>query len=204
MTNNKKTNKQKKTQKQSIFMQGPHSNALTYSGPINSMSNKEALDVHCFLVNITNVIASSAGGVINTVITPSSQVTSSGNWASLAALFSEYRVLGYKWEAYPINPYQVGATQFPIFSVIDRSSATALGSLSSAADYSSAKQHILNAKWSRTARMSDAGEAGWINIGGTPSSTNEMYLKLYASGLAASTNYFQYIGYYLVQFRGIK
>lgn len=181
---------------------GPPPNITVYRGPIDSPSLKESTDCHTFLINYTGTLASSAAGVLNAVIIPSNQCSSSANWASLIGLFSEWRILGFKFNAMPINPYAVAATQFPIFTVIDRSSSAALTSLNDAAAYASSQQHVLNRGFKRTAKMSDVGEADWTYINSTP--TEEFYLKMYASGLANSTNYFQYLGSYLVQFKGIK
>ncbi len=179
-------------------------NATRYTGPIETPSMREQLDCHTFPLRLTNTIASSAGGIINTVFDSASQATSSNAWTELAALFEEYRVLAFRVHLMPINKYSTAATNFPIFSVIDRKSTTPIASLNEAASSASSREHVINANITREARMDDVNEAGWTLTSTTPSASNVMYVKLYGSGLAASTNYYQYLNTIVVQFRGLR
>ncbi len=183
---------------------GPAPQKTVFSGPIATTASKQATDVHTFLVNYTGTLASDGAGVMNPVINPYSQASSSANWSALTSLFQEYRILGIETHFLPINRYSVATSNFPVFTVVDRSSATALSSLSQAAAFGSSKEHMIGEKFKRSARMHDVGEADWNLISASPSNTSIFYIKMYGSGLAASTNYYQYISYILVQFKGVQ
>lgn len=202
-------NKKKKTRKISKSLSGGNyrelaPNATRYVGPIDTPSMKEQLDCHTFALRLTNTIASSAGGVINTVFNPGSQATSSNPWTELSALFEEWRILAYRVHLLPINKYLVAATNFPVLSVIDREDATTIASLNEAASYASSKEHIIGSTITREVRMCDIGEATWTLTSSTPTASSLGYVKLYGSGLAASTNYYQYLNTVVVQFRGFR
>jgi hypothetical protein len=201
MNNSKKSQKRNKKSQRDMTV-GPPSTALSYNGPLDNGRLREALDTHCFVLGFSGSITSSAGSVINTVIDPVAQATSSGNWTNLTGLFQEYRLLGIEVKFLPINPLAVATTQVPIFSVIDRQNNTALSTALAATSYASCKEHVLYKTFKRSARMADVGEAQWIDVTLTPASTNRFYIKLLGLSLAASTNYFQYITTLLVQFRG--
>lgn len=196
----KKSAKKSKVRENSISRQGPPVNALAYNGPVSNQQIKEATDTHCFVIGLTNSIASSGGGVINTVFDSYSQLAASTNWATVQALFSEYRILAFEITLAPVNPFQTGTTYFPIISVTSHDNGDTLTSLNVAASYSSSKQHKPGTMIKRAIRMSDTHEAEWTPV--STGTSGRTYIKLYGSGLAASTTYYQYLNYVLIQCRG--
>lgn len=202
MTKSKSKGKKKQTVG-SVFKSGPAPSAIVYNGPVVNSSMKEYLDTHCFLANYSNVIASSAAGVVDTVFDAYSALSNSANFTSLQALFSEYRILGFEVHLSPINPFGASVNNFPIFSIVSRDNTSPLASLQAAASYSSAVQHKYGRDIKRSLTMEDAGEAGWVLTSSSPNQGDRLYIKLYGSGFANSTNYYQYLAYVLVQFKGI-
>ncbi len=182
------------------------SSAVVYRGPCDSRALKNAYDLHTLVFGFSNPITSSAGGVINTVFDPYSQLTSSGNWSSASALFSSYRILGYRLVLMPINQYNkaTATTVNPGMILVDRESNTAITTSSAAAAYGSADFVSLERKIVREVRMNGVDEASFIDVAAAPATANRFFIKLYFDGLTASTNYLLYLGWVVVQFRGIK
>ncbi len=199
----KKKNKSKASMSGQDYVELPAS-AASYDGPIDTPSMREQLDLHTFPLRICNVIASSAGGVLATVFDAAAQAGTANAWAELSAIFEEYRILAFRVHLLPINKYATGTTNFPMLSVIDRRNSTALSSLGEAASYASAKEHIIGNTITRVARMEGFDESSWTLTTTTVPAAANMYVKLYGSGLAASTNYYQYLNTVVVQFRGLR
>lgn len=180
-----------------------HPRATSYNGPIDMPSAAEQLDCHTFSLKITNAVASSGAGVLDTVFDSASQLTATSQWTALSGIFEEYRILAFRVHLLPVNKYSVSTNNFPIFSVVDRGDNSALTSLNGSASRASAKEHYLSDKITRTVRMADVDEARWTLTNTTPTNSARLYVKLYASGLANTTNYFQYINTIVVQFKGL-
>lgn len=180
--------------------------ALVYRGPLQMPKAKQEDDTWTTQVNIINTIVSSAGGVIATVFSPASQVQSSSDWVSLAALWNEWRVLSARVELIPWNKYNTPTTTVaaPLYSVIDRQSTTAIGSLATVANYNSAEAHEPSTKVIRVAKMEDLGEAEWQDVGSAAATSSQFNIKLFSSGNTATTTYYDYFNSYMVQFRGRK
>lgn len=178
--------------------------ALIYRGPTQMPKAKQEDDTWVTQINIINAVASTAGGVINTVFTPASQIQSSSDWASLAALWNEFRILSVRVQLIPWNKYNLPSTTIaaPVYSVIDRSTTTALASLSSVANYNSAEQHEPSTKIVRVAKMEDVEEAIWTSTSTAPANDTQFHVKLYSAGNSNSTIYYDYFNSYMVQFRG--
>ncbi len=178
--------------------------ATKYNGPIDSPSFKEQNDCHIFLLRLNGTLTSSAGGVLATVFDAYSQASSVSQWSQLSAIFTEYRILAMKVHALPINKYSVATTNTPIISIVTRDNNTALTSLTDASSYASSKEHVTNSTIDRTVRMDGIDEAQFVSASAAPASGSRLYVKLYATGLAASTNYHQYLNTIVVQFRGFQ
>lgn len=180
-------------------------NAVTYTGPISSPAYREASDLHTFVIPLQGTIASTAGGVINTVFDAWAQVSSSPSWASLSAPFKECRLLAMDVTFLPWNQYSKATTVIttPVYTVVDRTSSTPLASLSDAASYSSCQIKSLENRFTRAVRMDSVEEAMWVLVSAGPSATSRFYIKYYASGLSNSTTYGEYLTYIVVQFRGV-
>ncbi len=180
-------------------------NAITYRGPFNSPALMEASDLHTFVLVFNGTIASDGTGKIQTVFDCYSQASSAADWAGLTGLFKEYRILGFKIIYSPWNQYSkpTTVTTAPLRSVIDRTSSTALASLSDASSYSSNKIHSLENAFSRSVRMDGVDESQWILSSGSPATTSRLYIKFFANGLSNTTTYGDYTSYIVVQFRGL-
>jgi len=191
-----------------IENQGPSSVALSYRGPIWDGAYHEQRVTRCHLLFATANLNSTAGGVIATVIS-SSSVTFS-NFAAYANIYDEFRVLGMQLEYFPANRYSKTTTVcMPGIGVVDRNDSTPLSAPSIL--YESTRQLSLEDPWTDRSeyrgssvpalhiRMEGAEEAQWLSTGSTAA---ELYVKLYFSGLTASTTYGVYYVRALVQFRG--
>lgn len=155
-------------------------------------------------INLAGDLTTSGSGTLTTVFNASTQVTTAADWASLAALYTEYRILSQQVEAVPYNKYNMPTTNVlsPLFSITTRDTATALASISAASQFDSVELHEPSTKWTRTLKMIDNGEATWITVGSTAASTDTLYIKLYSTGNSNSINLYSYIARYIVQFRG--
>lgn len=178
--------------------------ATAYTGPILPKDMGEANDCYVIALRLCNTVASNASGLITTVFDWSAQAQAAQNWTNLAAVFAEYRILGMQVTLFPVNPLNVAATQFPIFTVIDRDTASPLTSLQDAASRPSCNEHTLMSTIKREVKMNSVEEAQWCDVSTTLGNAQKAYIKLYGSGLANSTTYYQYLNTVLVQFRGLK
>ncbi len=186
----------------------PSPNAVVYRGPLQLPKTKSADDVWSTQLNVINAVASGGTGVINTVFDSINQVQSSSDWASLAALWNEFRVLSMRVQLVPWNKYNLATPATtpasPLYTVTDRNDNTALGSLSTVANYNSAEQHEPSTKVVRSLKMDGVDEAEWTSTSTGPGGSARMYVKLFSSGNANSTTYYDYFNSYIVQFRGRK
>ncbi len=203
MNTKKQSGKRSAKSKQKTAAAGPSSSVTKYTGPIRSKGMLTQLDTHCFMMVYANAIASDGSGVLAPALDAYSQASSASNWSSATALFREYRILGMETHFLPINRYNTAVTQFPIISITDRGNSTALTSLADASQFGSSQEHCISDKIVRVIKMDGPDEGQFILTSTFPASSNRLFIKLYGSGLANSTNYFQYISYVLVQFRGI-
>ncbi len=178
-------------------------NALKYLGPLDTPAFKQASDVHTFLLHNQGALVSSAGGVINPVIDSYTQATSCPEWSTLSPNFKEWRVLGMVIEYIPWNQYSKPTTvaTTPMYTTADRSSATALSSLADAASSASCQIKSMENRWKRSIRMDGVEEAQWTAVGNTTGVTSRMYIKLFATGLANSTSYADFLVTVVAQFR---
>lgn len=195
--------RRKKTNSSSVK---PSDTALRYNGPTRLPQSVQQNDTVTTQINVAATISSSGSGVIDTVFDSVSQVTSSSDWASWAALYIEFRVLSMDLELYPTNKYNLPTTTgaAALFSVVDRNAAAALASLTSAVNYDSVEGHEPSTKVRRVVKMNSPEEADWIDTGSTPGAASRMYIKLWSSGNSNSTSFYTYLNRILVQFRGRK
>jgi hypothetical protein len=197
-----KTNKIKSRKGKKSSQLNPGIGAITYNGP-TIPRNYLSEDIPVVIpVGVTNTLASSAGGVIQTVLDSVVQVTAAADWTSIAALYKEYRVLSMDVEFSFIDPYKTGVTALPVYSATDRQNNTALASLTDVSSYDSAIMHQWSKNFRRKLKMDTVEEAMWTSISNTPSGESRLYVKLYGTGLGATVNVLQYFARYLVQVKG--
>jgi len=180
----------------------PSPSAIVYRGPTIPRNYLQE-DVPVVIpIGVTNVLASSAGGVLQTVLDAIVQVTAAADWTSVAALYKEYRILAMDVEFVYINPYATGVTSVPVYSATDRQNNTALASLTDVSSYDSAIMHQWGHAFRRKLKMDTVEEAVWTSISNTPSGEARLYVKLYSTALGATVNVLQYFARYLVQVKG--
>jgi hypothetical protein len=181
---------------------------LAYHGQIWDGRYHEQLVTRCHLLLATAALSSSVGGIINTVV--SSSPNTFANWSSYSAIYDEFRVLGMQLEYFPSNRYsKVTTICMPGIGVVDRSDSTTLSSASIL--YESTRQLSLEDPWTDRSEyrgssvpalkihMDGAEEGQWLS---TTSTAASLFIKLYFSGLTASSQYGVYYVRALVQFRG--
>jgi hypothetical protein len=169
---------------------------LVYRGSIQGPRSPNS-GLHTVTLHFIAQISSTVGGVIASVWGDSPAAVA--NWSSLAATFREYRTLGFSVRYLPVNRYnKVTTTCIPMFSVQDRSSATALASRNEASEYDSVKMHSLEDPFSDSIRMSGLPDAEFT---ATSSPASTYYTKWYVDGLTVSTTYGYALVTYRVQFR---
>jgi hypothetical protein len=183
-----------------------------YSGPMWVPGARVQEDVEVATLTGNLGLTSSAGGVLNPVFDQT--MTNLSGWTQFAALWDEFRILKYQVEYYPANRYNRGTTTvMPGAAVIDRDSNGALGSLSAAFAYSSARMMSLDDPWTNdkqyigshyaalTYSMDGAPDDVWLTCS-APTPTIKPSIKVFFSGLAATTFYGTALIRVLVQFRG--
>lgn len=184
----------------------PSVNALAYRGPLRAPATNTGNETDTVQLNFAATLQSSGSGVLATVFSPGTQVTSSADWTNIANLWEEYRILSWDIEMVPWNKYYGPTTNVlpPFYSVIDRVTATALGSIADAIGYNSVMLHSASETMKRSAKMTGQDESAWTSTGSSPASAAQFYLKLYGSGFSNSINLFDYKMVYLVQVKGRK
>jgi len=159
---------------------------------------KTELDTYTTVVSYDTALVTDAGGLITGVYT--NNPTGYANWTNLSAVFDEYRVLGIQLEVEP-NMF-VGSNNLifaPIACVNDYDSVTALASYTTAANYSSYEEYPGLRRFDKTALMSAAENAAFIN---TAAPTNTFGIKLYSAGNTVSTTMGRIRLKAVIQFRG--
>ncbi len=182
----------------------PAPTALVYKGPSRVPSSAQQNDTMTTQINNAGTITTSAGGVVNTVFDSYSQVSTPADWTNFANLYTEFRVLSMEVEFVPWNRYNQPTTAAlaPLYSVIDRSNNTVIGSIAQAMAYDSVVCTQPSTKFKRTVKMNSSEEAQWIAVGSSPATAARLYLKLYTTGNVASTNLYDFVCRIVVQFRG--
>jgi len=193
----------KKSQKKRVARVGNQSEisatALAYTGPVRTLASNQQVDLHTVVCSYTNAaFGSSAAGVIQPSYGDDPSLV--GDWASLVAVYEEYRTLAFEVAYYPNNRYAPGTTfRTPIAVVPDRASAAILGSYAVAAEHASCKIFTLDDPWRVKMNMQDVTESQFI---ATSTPTPTKWIKLFSNGLSLSTTYGMVIITYRIQFRG--
>jgi len=194
-----KGKKPRKDTSKYIILKELSADALEYRGPVRTAADMEQEDLHTTAFSAEFNLASSVGSQIQFVLTsdPSTLVS---DWASLAASFEESRTLAIELAFYPSNRYnKTTTTTRPILLLVDRNNGGVIGNYNAGSTHVSARIKSLEDPWKITAKMQGADEAQWTSTSGP---TARYWIKTYADGLSASTEYGLCIATYRVQFRG--
>jgi hypothetical protein len=144
-------------------------------------------------------LISSAGGVINQIL--GDYPVSSPDWASFILLYGEYRILSMKVQFVPtVTGAVIGTLAYnTLYLVLDlTSSATALSSYTSAANYPVKKIGSLNSPMQLSHKMVGIEESTFTSTG---ASLFDYVFKFYADTLTATTTYGHVIVTFHTQFR---
>ncbi len=152
----------------------------------------------------TSTLTTSAGGVINGYISmdPSS---SSSDWADFSSTYDEFRIIGVKMIAAPIQ-FGVAVNGGLIATAFDNDSAANPGSFTAVQQYSNSKyfsavnsMNPISFTWWRPVKGADTPII-WDDVANPSTSLGSVVF--YASGLSASTNYASLALEFYVEFRG--
>ncbi len=181
---------------------GPAASALVYRGSFIPPMIVKQEQLVLKLCNLSVTVSSNSSGVINQYL-GIGDPSGAANWASLAAVFDEFRVLAVRAVWTPSNGYnKVVATQTcinPYYIVLDRDSTGTLSGVTAAMFYDSVEQFDLERPFVyEKFKMNGAKESAFQT---TASPTNFGAYKTISSGLTPSLQYGTFLLQTLVQFR---
>ncbi len=184
----------------------PSATSGSYQGPTRLPKGFGQNDLMTTQINNQGTMQTSSSGLLNTVFDWYAQASSSGDWSSFLALYTEYRVLSMEVEFIPWNKYNQALAPTvnlaPMYSVVDRTSSAPLTTAASAIDYESMEVHEPSERFRRSVKMNSLEEAQWIAASSVPGTGARCYIKLYSSGNANSLNVYDFVCRTIVQFRG--
>ncbi len=173
-------------------------NQMRYKGPVILPTSSE--QVLTQKINETYMVAAttSGGGAIDLVFGDSPAVLS--DWASLASMWHEYRVLGIKLTYVPIK--QVASWAYGVAHVtVDRKSSAALGGITAATQHESCRVETMYSKWFREVKSESVEELDFYS---TSSPTAMKYIKVYSSDNATIQTVGRFYLTFLLELRGKK
>lgn len=171
-------------------------------------------DNRIYAVRLTfqQLITSNGLGIINTVCNMAPN--GSSEWSINASLYDDFRVMGMRARIFSLQQFSLTALNAPTVLAYDDNNSTALTSFDSGVQYNT--HHVFPAVFSHTIVPIDrdccleylfmrptSGSQTAIVWTDTSNPTNAVgALKLYASGVSNTTNYFTITYDWYVQFRG--
>jgi len=195
----KKNSKAKRSKKSSGI--NPAEDVIIYRGPLKLPQGLQERQKITTVAHFGPVsFTASAGGTVASVL--SDDPSASVDWASLSAVWDEYRVLGFTFHYMPFNRYTRASTDQigPIFTVIDRDDATALTLESQALEYESLKVFYLGDPFTRQVRSMTSVEDSTFITTATPVARN--WLKLVCVNITPNLGVGRAWMDLLIQFRG--
>lgn len=156
---------------------------------------------------LVGTITSDAVNRINTVITMNP--STSNDWASVSALYDEFRVVGCRLQLVSRTQNTVTLASNAVFVLFDNDDTGVLTSYDEAANYQNSSiipalfnnAHTYKFKYARPSAGMETS-LPWSDIA-TPA-TSLGAIKMYADTLSATTNYFSYMIEWAVEFRGVR
>lgn len=170
---------------------------MAYKGPIRLKSTQNATS-ETYVINLSYTVdlSSSAAGVINAVY--GSDPSGSAEYASVAALWHEYRVMGMSVSYLPINRYNYSNTATNVVALFDTATSSALTGYDEAWAHSSAVPHMLTDPFSLKFRSSGDPMMSWTP---TTSPGSSFWFKAYGNGCSLTSTYGKLYFQLLVQFK---
>jgi hypothetical protein len=200
MSSMKKNNRSNKKTKGKVMLKtNAQSGEQVYTGPLRLWGVRDQQEtVPIELTNLQIITSSGAGSIATVFSFGLAALQDSGTYEGV---YEEYRVLSATWEWIPnAKDSVIAAVAYaPLVVAVDRDSNTALTSYTSAWNLESAKADSINSKQVMTARASGSQDLLWQPISTT--SFTPFYIKLWATGLTATTAYGIAFWRTIVQFR---
>lgn len=199
-------NKQKSSRRRTNRRQP--TNAPSFVGIANNiLDGQHGNQIHRGRCIAAGTISSSAGGTISSVL----NMNPSGytNWASFAALYDEFRIVGLKLTLISKQAFSVTAANGMGVIVFDNDDTTALTTINDGLEYDT--RMIIPAVWAndrvfvKTFVRPNSGlstNVPWIDVGTPASSLGS--LKFLFTALSASTSYLDYSIELAIEFRGSR
>lgn len=174
------------------------SQLVQFRGPVRNPKSRNEVSIIRTNIVSSSAATSSGAGVIATTFTTNPNGTN--GWSSWVALFDEYRVLALELKFVPLwHTLPTGVAGGTLLMVVDHDSVAALSSFNNACNYESLKTGSIDRPMTHTYRLDGTLESNFIN---TSSPTGLQGVKVYANGLSNSTQYGNFIGTFLIEFRG--
>lgn len=194
-----KKTKKKKSRRETLTKTYIPATQTAYTGPIRTPYQQHQKELVSMTLVSRVVLASDVSG--NAFYVYNNDPSGYQDWTSLANLFDEYRCLGMEIVFRPYNRYsKTTVVCLPIYTLFDRDSSGALGSVNAAIQYESVNIDSLEDPWIRTLKMGgDPVQARFIS---TASPAATFWFKTAVTGLSSSTNYGDLLITLLCQFRG--
>ncbi len=201
--NKQQGGKKKKSKAKNKASSGTPATALAYRGPVALPGERLGIDMDEVVVLNTGTLTTGVSGLLNTVFDWYLQASSSTDWTSLLALWSEYRILGMEVTCVPWNTFNQPTTTSlaPVFSVVDRSNNSALTTSTATVNHASCRLHKAGAKFKREVLMEGSDEAQFVEASATPVIAARAFIKLFTTGGTASTNLYDFVAKIRVQVR---
>jgi len=188
---------------------GPGMAVVKYGGPSRLPSSVDpeikTVELHNYQL-VTLPIGTPS--VLDLNVSSSTARTLASDFLGWAGLYREYRVLAIRAEFHPVYknsppPFSSNVTApQPMWTVVDRDDASAVGAYANILSNTSLRIFALNEPWKREAKMASTEEADFIAV--TASPTAFFDIKLFTtSGIDATlaTNLGHLYAFYVVQFR---
>jgi len=150
-------------------------------------------------------LTSSGGGVITGAFAMDPSVASGTDWADFSSTYDEFRVLGVRLILAPVQ-FGVAVNGGLMGLAFDDDSATNPASLSEVQQYATCRYAMVNGftklysfTWWRPTRGAETAVV-WNDVANPSGALGS--IRIYASGLSASTIYYSYAMEFFVEFRG--
>jgi hypothetical protein len=174
----------------------PSPSALQYRGIIPRNASEDGI-----VSVLRDVVTYNTGAGTSFVSYLDNNPSSTDNWSEYSTSWSEYRVLGIRFEYSPTYVVNVAAVQTAPFvtSVLHMKSTPAIASYPQALSYGDSRLGHITKTFSREWRMIGAEEGAWIDTG-APAGTTFVF-SAYAETLTTALLYGTMLRTWLVQFR---
>jgi len=195
---NAKRKKQKKGKKSKASI-NPSESVVIYRGPLKLPLGSQERQKITTVCHYGPTVLTAGSGAIGFVVSddPSGAV----DWASLATIWDEYRVLGFTFNFHPYNRYNQNSanTTGPLFTVIDRDDGTVLTTEAQCLEFESLIVYNIDSPFKREIYSMTAIEDASFITTATP--VARTWFKLVGTGLT-SISYGKYWITHMIQFRG--